>query len=100
MYPRSGWNEVGLQLPPPTQPGKITRSFGPYCAYGVPPIAPPSSANRSLQYFSCSEVTLATSSSLKLIRANGGGFTGNGCVGQFWSPGVGLSLTTSRSSIL
>ena len=23
-----------FQLPPPVQPGKITRSLGPYCAYG------------------------------------------------------------------
>src|ERR1044071_4642907 len=97
-YPSVGSNAEPFQFPPPVHPGKITRSFGPYCANGPPVIAPPSSARRSRQYFSCSGVIVATSSGENVIRASGGGLTGNGCVGQYSSPGSGLSDATGRSS--
>ena len=61
--------------------------------------APPSSSNNSLQYSSCSGVTLVISSGLNVIRASGGGLTGKGRVGQPSSPGVGLSRMTGRSSM-
>ena len=61
-------------------------------------MAPPSSSSNPLQYASCSGVTFATSSGENVMRAIGGGLTGNGCVGEYSSPGSGLSETTGRSS--
>src|SRR5438132_877806 len=83
--PSVGSNAEPFQFPPPVHPGKITRSFGPYCAYGPPVMTPPSSSSNPRQYFSCSGVKRATSSGEKVILASGGGFRGNGCVGEYSS---------------
>src|SRR6266850_1883594 len=50
--------------------------------------------------FACSGVVssaVTMSSFLKLIRASGGGFSGNGCVGEYHSPGASPAAT-GRSS--
>src|SRR4030095_9238626 len=94
--PSPGLKADPFQLPPPVHPGKITRSFGPYCAYGPPVITPPSNSKRPLQKASCSGVIFATSCGENVIRAIGGGFSGNGCVGEYSSPGSGLSEITGR----
>src|SRR5712691_11453382 len=74
----------------------------PSAEYGVygPRLRPPSVlASSSRQAVSCSGVTFAMSSGyLKLIRTKGGGLTGNGCVGEYHSPGTS-PLGTGRSSI-
>src|SRR5205085_2714082 len=85
-YPSVGSNAEPFQFPPPVHPGKITRSFGPYCAYGPPVMTPPSSSSSPRQYFSCSDVTRAISAGENVILARGGGFRGNGCVGEYSSP--------------
>ena len=45
-----------------------------------------------------SGVKSITSSRAKPCRSNGGGFVGNGCVGEYHSPGT-LPCGTGRSSI-
>src|SRR5262245_30278206 len=85
------------QLPPPCRPGKEIVGFSANGKYG-PPMRGLCCAMNSRQYFSSSGVTVATSFIENDCRANGGGFTGNGCVGDADSPGTSLDGTL-RSSI-
>ena len=55
-------------------------------------------SQKSVQYFSISGVILLMSLRVMLRRPVGPGFTGNGCVGQFSSPGSPLRRT-GRSSM-
>jgi glucose dehydrogenase len=52
------------------------------------PDGPPIFSTRSRQNFSCSASPVNTSSARMLMRATGGGFDGNGCVGHVCSPGT------------
>src|SRR6202162_1520731 len=98
-YPSLGSTASPPQFPPPNVPGKtIVNSLLLYGRYGPPVIAPPPSDNNSLQNFSCSGVTVATSSGLNFTRDNGGALSGKGCVGHESSPGTSL-FGTGRSSM-
>src|SRR2546421_12660470 len=95
------------QLTPPVPPGNEIVDFG-----GAPSswnvngvngpslVNPPLLSHSAWQLVACSALVSAAvtmSSFLKLVFASAGGFTGNGCVGEYHSPGT-LPFGTGRSS--
>src|SRR5581483_1868504 len=97
-YPSFGSDAVPPQFTPPIAPGKITLEVGgaPSARYthgvnGPSLYTPPLFSTSSRHAFACSSVVSAAvtrSSILNLIRPNGGGFTGIGCVADVCSPGT------------
>src|SRR5207244_12571764 len=95
------------QLAPPRPPGKVSvlgadapSARNRQGVNGPALYTPPTRSTRSAQAFACSGVVSAAvtrSSGLYVFRASGGGFTGNGCVGNASSPGTSL-VGTGRSS--
>src|SRR6185503_11971880 len=85
IRPRFGSNETPPQSPPPMLPGISTVGVVPKGVKG-PLLC--SVANQSPQYFSASGERLLSCVAFKLIGARGGGFTGNGSVGEYHSPGT------------
>src|SRR5689334_17163961 len=94
--PRAGSKEPPPQLPPPWRPGKLIVGDSASGRNGPPKRGLCCSMNER-QYASSSGVTVATSAIEKVCRANGGGLSGNGCVGEARSPGTSLD-GTGRSS--
>ena len=92
--PVVGSKEPPPQFDPPFVPGNITVGFSPIGSYMRPSTT--ASLIISMHCARDSGVTFVISSSFMDCRANGGGFTGNGCVGQDSSPGIEL-LGTGRS---
>src|ERR1700689_4776397 len=102
-YPDFGSDAVPPQLVPPMAPGNITAEAGgaPGARYshgvkGPWLDTPPLFSTRSRQACACSSFVSAAvtrSSGLKLMRPNGGGFTGMGCGGELCSPGTLLCGT-------
>src|SRR3954451_21725430 len=94
-YERGGSKETPPQLPPPIAPGNVRTGSKPKGVYRLPWMY---LSNCSAQYFSYWGVRLLNSSRVgAVIRASGGGLSGNGCVGQDSSSGTWL-LGTARSS--
>src|SRR6185295_19785406 len=94
IMPSRGLNETPFQLPPPTAPGNNTM-FRPssHGVYGTESTRLYFSQS-ALQYASCSGVMPFGRSSFFIeLRASGAGFTGNGCVGDDFSPGTSLCGT-------
>src|SRR5690348_13841661 len=92
---------------PPVNPGNVSValrevSSGAWKTQGVngPEFWMSYLSHISWQALACSAVVssgVTRSFLVMLTRANGGGFTGNGCVGEYHSPGT-LPLGTGRSS--
>src|SRR5262245_66092300 len=83
--PDAGSNEPPPQLAPPFVPGNIIVQSGPMGRNIGPVTAPSISFWHSARD---SGVTSVNSSNENVCRANGGGFTGNGCVREVCSPGI------------
>src|ERR1700722_8284705 len=94
MYPKSGSKETPPQSPPPMLPGIRSEEVRPN---GVKGPSWRNLLNQSLQNFSDSGVRFISSSLFSDVRANGTGFTGNGSVGEYHSPGTS-PLGIGRSS--
>src|SRR3954454_12794598 len=92
---RFGSNATPPQFPPPIVEGKTLEPparkgvYGPLFGYLF---------SRSAQNFLLSGESSASSDSDMLLRASGGGFNGNGCVGQLFSPGTSLAGTGLSSA--
>src|SRR5229473_1266796 len=83
IYSSFGSKLTPAHRPPPIVAGKkIVHGVPPCATYAPPKCAGPFWFIRPSHILVCSGVILARSSRLKLLRARGGGFTGNGCVGQ------------------
>src|SRR5437899_158717 len=94
IKPSPGSNDTPPQFPPPIVPGKISVGDSPKGVYGP---SCRSFANQSAQNVCASGVRVVSSAEVKLMRASGGGLSGNGWVGHDSSPGTSL-LGTLRSS--
>src|SRR5580698_1000826 len=95
---REGSIDTPPQFPPPSVLGKnkALPSSG-SGVYGTP-IFIRFAANNSRQKRACSGERSYISSNRNVFFASGGGFTGNGCVGEVTSPGTAV-WGTGRSSI-
>src|SRR5579862_3971293 len=94
-YPSLGSKLPPPQLNPPSGPGNTTVLVMRTGANGPSFCAP---LKRSSQYLRCSGVNDAISSGFQVMRASGGGFSGNGWVGEYHSPGTS-PFATGRSSM-
>ena len=96
--PCSGSIDTPPQLPPPSVLGNSnTLPSSGIGAYG-PPIFIRLDSNNSRQNLAWSGVRSYISSMRNVLRASGGGFSGNGCVFADISPGT-MDAGTARSSI-
>src|ERR1044071_3000841 len=98
MRPSGGLNATPPQLPPPMVPLNTTDMF--VKAYGVyaPSLYICSLSHHAVQNWFDSGVTVVRSAFVMPSRAHGAGLTGNGCVGDAFSPGTWLAGTFRSST--